>query len=288
MIHFYRKILLLLLFVAVPLSIIIAQNIDSVAFANAQWTVQQLKRGVKLYTFHFQNKTLFNANENISFVEVKRRLWRPRLRFAAEPKLLKITGRFSDSLKAVASVNGNFFDVKDGGAVDFVMVDGKTVNANRFSKNNVRSFNQKAAVIINSGKPAIKKWDGSANWEQRLRSKNIMVNGPLLVFEGTKEMLDTASSFNKARHPRTAFGTISRKKYIMLVVDGRHENSAGMSLFELTKVMQWLGCKSAINFDGGGSSTLWTNSNGVVNYPCDNKKWDHGGERKVANIVYVK
>ena len=78
---------------------------------------------------------------------------------------------------------------------------------------------------------------------------------------------------------------------ILLTVDDRQENSAGMSLFELTKIMKWLGCTSAINLDGGGSTTLWVNSygdNGVVNHPSDNKKWDHEGQRKVANIIYIK
>lgn len=74
----------------------------------------------------------------------------------------------------------------------------------------------------------------------------------------------------------------------MLVADGRNANAEGMSLFELTKIMRWLGCVSAINFDGGGSSTLWTAKEGVVNYPTDNRNWDHEGERKVANILYFK
>lgn len=64
-----------------------------------------------------------------------------------------------------------------------------------------------------------------------------------------------------------------------------------MSLFELSKLMRWLKSDDAINLDGGGSTTLWINNqpeNGVVNYPSDNKKWDHEGERKVANVVLLK
>ncbi|MGJ7033410.1 phosphodiester glycosidase family protein [Niabella hirudinis] len=45
-------------------------------------------------------------------------------------------------------------------------------------------------------------------------------------------------------------------------------------------------CISIINFDGGGSSTLWTRKRGVINHPSDNKKWDHAGERSVANVLY--
>jgi exopolysaccharide biosynthesis protein len=46
-----------------------------------------------------------------------------------------------------------------------------------------------------------------------------------------------------------------------------------------------------MNLDGGGSTTMYIkkqSDNGVVNYPSDNKQFDHYGERKVANIIYIK
>jgi exopolysaccharide biosynthesis protein len=55
--------------------------------------------------------------------------------------------------------------------------------------------------------------------------------------------------------------------------------------------MRWLHATDAINLGGGGSTTLWINNyndSGVVNFPTDNKKWDHEGERKVANVVLLK
>jgi exopolysaccharide biosynthesis protein len=51
-----------------------------------------------------------------------------------------------------------------------------------------------------------------------------------------------------------------------------------------------LGSTEAINLDGGGSSTLWANTdelNGVLNFPPDNDTFDHRGERKVANAILV-
>ncbi|RYG08464.1 MAG: phosphodiester glycosidase family protein, partial [Chitinophagaceae bacterium] len=147
---------------------------------------------------------------------------------------------------------------------------------------------QQAAIVINeAGKLSLKKWDNTPRWENNLTEKDVMLSGPLLVFNTVVEELDT-SSFTKARHPRSAIGVKANGKIIFLTVDGRQENSAGLSLPELTKVMRWLGCVSAINLDGGGSTTLWTEKNGVINYPSDNKKWDHEGERKVANVVILK
>jgi exopolysaccharide biosynthesis protein len=64
-----------------------------------------------------------------------------------------------------------------------------------------------------------------------------------------------------------------------------------MTMWELQEYMAKLGCKNALNFDGGGSTTMVIKGktpNNVVNYPSDNKKYDHEGERKVSNAIVVK
>ncbi|WP_246862681.1 phosphodiester glycosidase family protein [Pedobacter sp. KBS0701] len=169
-------------------------------------------------------------------------------------------------------------------------MNGKIINTNHLDKNGNRARHQEAAVVMDKGKISIKKWDGSTGWETKLSEQNVLLNGPLLTLNHVDEILDT-TGFNRLRHPRTCLGLKPNGKVILLTVDGRNENSSGMSLFELTKLMRWLGCTSAINFDGGGSTTLWVNGmpdGGVINYPADNKKWDHEGQRKVANVILVK
>jgi exopolysaccharide biosynthesis protein len=75
---------------------------------------------------------------------------------------------------------------------------------------------------------------------------------------------------------------------ILLTVDGRTTESQGVSLPELSFLMQNLNCKDAINLDGGGSTTMYIRDKGVVNMPCDNKKFDHEGERRVSNILFIE
>ncbi|MCZ4224155.1 phosphodiester glycosidase family protein [Pedobacter rhodius] len=263
---------------------------DSLIFIKTHWEKQRIAKQVRLFTYHFNRKNLFTVNENISFLEIKNSGKKAVFAIGAEEKELITTSDFGLRDTAVAAVNSNFFDVKNGGSVDFVRVDGKIINVNRIEKNGNRAFHQRAAVVIDNGKIAIKKWDGSTDWEKNLTEKNVLLNGPLLAINGRDEALDTIA-FNRLRHPRTCLGIKPNGRVILLTVDGRNDNSAGMSLFELTKIMRWLGCTSAINFDGGGSTTLWVKGyrgNGVINYPTDNKKWDHEGQRKVANVILVK
>lgn len=281
----------MLAFLLISLSIsTFAQDLDSLTFVKTKWQKTRVAKQVKLFKHHFNNKNLFSANENISFIEVKNTGRKAIFALDAEEKQLITTSNFGLRDTAIAAINGNFFDVKNGGSVDFVRLNGKVINENRLEKNNQRARHQQAAVVIENGKISIKKWDKSEDWETKLTEQNVMLNGPLLLLDGIKEDLDT-TEFNRLRHPRTCLGIKPNGRVILLAVDGRNDNSAGTSLPELSKIMAWLGCKSAINFDGGGSTTLWINGfadNGVINYPTDNKKWDHAGERKVANVILVK
>lgn len=84
------------------------------------------------------------------------------------------------------------------------------------------------------------------------------------------------------RHPRSAIGyNEDATKFYMVVVDGRQESSAGMTLTELGNFMKGFGVYNALNLDGGGSSTLWV-KNKVVNSPSDKT-----GERAVSSILMV-
>jgi exopolysaccharide biosynthesis protein len=262
---------------------------DSIAVVNAQWTKEKITKGITLKTFWFQN-TLFNSNQNVSVLEINSK-GKYVFDLGFDAKKLITTSDFGKQANAIAALNGTFFDIANGGSVDYIKSNGEVINENRLSKNGKRANHQKSALLIQKGKLSIAKWDGNSDWEKTLVADDIMVSGPLLILNQSEEKLDTANVFNKTRHPRTAVAITKNNKVLLITIDGRNANSAGMSLFELSKLMRWLQADDAINLDGGGSTTLWINNwgeNGVVNYPTDNRKWDHEGQRKVANVLLLK
>jgi exopolysaccharide biosynthesis protein len=267
---------------------IFAQS-DSLVVIKADWKKEKIAKGVLLKTFWF-NKSLFSSNQNVSILEIKQK---NSLLFdlGYNSKVLLKTSDFGKQNNAIAALNGTFFDIANGGSVDYIRADGLVINENRLGKSGKRAAHQESALVFDKGRLNIAKWNGSPDWEQTLEGEDIMVSGPLLIINQTIEKLDTANAFNKTRHPRTAVAITKNKRVLLITVDGRNENSEGMSLFELTKLMRWLRATEAINLDGGGSTTLWINNykeTGIVNFPTDNRKWDHQGERKVANVVLLK
>ena len=96
------------------------------------------------------------------------------------------------------------------------------------------------------------------------------------------------------RHPRTAVAKTADNHVILLAVDGRRKGiSEGMSARELTLfLVKHFDPQYALNMDGGGSTTMCVRGFGdpvthVVNYPNDNKKYDHAGERLRDTHFYI-
>jgi exopolysaccharide biosynthesis protein len=279
------RILTIFLIFLLNSSIVFAQS-DSVNFKRAERETKRIAPGIKLRQVWFRGKSLFKSNQFISILEIKP--WRKnKLNIAYEAKIKRVTDDFGSQNQAIAAINGTFFDVKNGGSVDFIRAGGQIINENRLEKNNTRARHQQAALVMKNGELRIDEWDGSPDWEQKLDGQDVMVTGPLLLHNDQQVKIDS-NSFSVTRHPRSAIAITDNNRILMITVDGRDANSAGMSLFELSRILRWLHCRDGVNLDGGGSTTLWVKNKGVVNYPSDNGKWDHQGERKVANVILVK
>lgn len=268
-----------------------SQNVDSLTFVSADWNKTKVKNKVHFYRHHFNEKNLFNSNQNISYVEIKRGCFAPKLQIGYHKNQLITTGNFGKQYNAAIALNGSFFDIKNGGSVNYLRIDNEVIDTNRISSQTVRGQRALAAVGIDKkGKLHIAKFNEQSNWEKGYNWPHMLASGPILQYKGNTEELKN-EKFNTARHPRSAVGVKANGNVILLTVDGRHANAQGADMWEMQKIMRWLGCVSSINLDGGGSTTLWIKGfpdNGVVNYPSDNKQWDHYGERKVANVILVK
>jgi uncharacterized protein YigE (DUF2233 family) len=126
--------------------------------------------------------------------------------------------------------------------------------------------------------------NGSSGAGSLLLPKHAVGGGPLLLADGKpvdyySEKFQNDVVFSRA--PRSAVGIRLSGDLLLSVADGRNPAvSIGLTLTELTDLFIELGCDSALNLDGGGSSTMVVN-NEIVNIPSD------GFERKVSNAIAI-
>ena len=124
---------------------------------------------------------------------------------------------------------------------------------------------------------------------RKLTDENVMVCGPHLIDNGTYRSLDQSTTHNTDTHPRTAVAVTYDDCVLFVTIDGRFPGQAvGMPTTLMQEFFTLLGAKSALNLDGGGSTTMYIKGRGVVNHACDGKNWDNPKERAVNSIIYLK
>ena len=283
----YRRIVFVTVFIALALSIN-AQS-DSLSFVNGPWKADTLD-GMVLRQCRFDGQRLFASNQQILVLEIPDTAGFT-LAFAHEPRRTK-TSEMALKHNAVAAVNGSFFDMDQHFPVCFLRIDSVNLGENTPGKDTVnRKYYQYGTLCLNGDSVLILKTGSSRRWEEALPYPDIMTAGPLLIWHDTLQPMRDDRTFVTNRHNRTAVGIREDGTVLLLVADGRHKEAEGLSLTELQQILRWLGCRDALNLDGGGSTTMFVNIGdyqGVVNCPSDNRRFDHDGERGVSNAVLVR
>lgn len=178
--------------------------------------------------------------------------------------------------KALVAVNADYFDAKFNPIGLAVGPCGQWQGTKDTGREGVVAVGRGKAMIQKQSEifDPVDSWVGAA------------VSGwPLIVNQCTPlkaKDLPGSDAFTRAPHPRTAVGLSKDGNTMYLVVaDGRRTGIPGMTLAELAELMSdELGACTAINLDGGGSSTMWVGDK-VVNRPSD------GVERPVADHLGV-
>lgn len=272
-----------------------AQNADSVRFVTAKRHTLNLPKGAEGYTVERVN--LFNSAQTISVIKYSPKRLQTSIVLPEKLTRLSVT---SKAHNADFSVNAGYWDVRIALPSTFLKLGGKQIAVTAdFEKERVDGV-----VCVAKKKVIVDYCKAGEEAPYAAKYDNILASGPVLIDEGksvdhtayTKSMVEAKHGKDIGayytyirRHPRTAIGTDKKGNVYLVVVDGRSKGNAdGVTIAELTEICEWLGMRDAINLDGGSSSTMWGKEDGVINYPCRNKKFDHAGERKVSSCVLVK
>lgn len=229
--------------------------------------------------------TLFQSAQGINLLLLDKELLdRYSIDFVYHPSELLKTSQFALCKDALAAINGSFFDMNKGGSVTYFEKNDSVLSKNRSPELKWAvpdSLINGAVILTKDHFLEIESAELQQLYELSDREAFVMVSGPLLIKDSLIQKLPDMS-FTHKRHPRTCLG-ITPKAIIFITIDGRSDQAAGMNLHEVQKFMLQLGCRDAINLDGGGSTSMWIKGKGLVNKPSDKS-----GERPVANALIIR
>ena len=195
---------------------------------------------------------------------------------------------------SIAAVNAGFFSLETGKPTAFLKIAGQVVTGTTRARGAVGISDRdgvttllfdRVTVATGGRRPAYKTLLGSSVREWS-RAPHAVSGAGLLMLNG-RELPDwdaekIATGFETTRHPRTLIGVDAQNAIWLVTVDGRNPSlSLGMSFTELQRLSRRLGLRSALNLDGGGSTTM-TVTGRIVNHPSD-----PGGARPVSDAIVV-
>ena len=192
--------------------------------------------------------------------------------------LTDTTSSMAEQNDAILAINGDYYGFRDTGYV--------IRNGYLYRSVPAKDPNQEDLVLYENGAvDIVREADLTAEEIWHSGAEDIFSFGPGLVIDGEISVVE-GEEVKRAQvtNPRTAFGVISPLHYLFVVSDGRTDESVGLSLLELAHLMKDLGCVTAYNLDGGGSSTMWFNGK-VLNHPTT--FGDTIAERGISDIVYI-
>jgi exopolysaccharide biosynthesis protein len=127
-----------------------------------------------------------------------------------------------------------------------------------------------------------------ANDFNRWNVETAVGGGPVLIQNGKinisneHEFMFTGNAIND-KHPRTAMGYTRDDKLIILVIQGRFPGKAeGATLVQEAQILKDLGCREALNLDGGGSSCMLINGKETI------KPSDTTGQRPIPAVFLIR
>lgn len=186
------------------------------------------------------------------------------------------TSSMAENNNAIFAINGDYYGANSTGYV--------IKNGNLY-RDTERDSDYEDLIMYKDGSfSTISESDTTAQKLLDSGVVNTFTFGPTLVKDG-EIAVSTSDEVGRAMadNPRTAIGVIDDLHYVVVVSDGRTDESSGLTLYELAEVMKDNGATMAYNLDGGGSSTMYFNGQ-VVNKPTTSGSIS---ERAVSDIVYI-
>lgn len=162
--------------------------------------------------------------------------------------LQQMQASVADGLEVIAGVNGDFFAISSTFIPSGLSVKDGIILTDNTNWRPYSAVTKDGQFLINDG----------VNERIDPNKLQMAVGGSwVIVKDGQHNPVTTSADLGNIAHPRTLAGLREDGTIILAVIDGRQQALSNGATYEQSAAyMIWLGAKTAINHDGGGSSTM--------------------------------
>ncbi len=194
--------------------------------------------------------------------------------------IIQYVTAMAENNNAILAINGDYYGFREDGIVIRNGVIYRDVPV------------REGLAIYSDG--SMKVYDETTTAAEELLANgvyNTLSFGPALVGNGEIisgiDSVEVDTNFGnhsvQGSQPRTGVGIISNNHFVFIVADGRNSGySNGVTMTEFAQLFTDLGCTTAYNLDGGGSTEMVFMGN-IINTPSNK----NGSERGTSDILYI-
>lgn len=229
------------------------------------------------------------AAELIKVEDISAQLWKGKKMYVYDPRAIRVVvpGKSGEGEKitsmvertgALAGINGGGFVDPDGlgngfAPIGFIISGGSILYTDQDGSiaQHVVGFTKEGVLVV--GKYTIDQLIEMGISEAVMFYPRVIANGKGLI---------TSGDGGWGRGPRTAIGQKEDGTVVIMVIDGRQTHSVGATLKEIQDLMLAEGVVNAGFLDGGASSELVTQMDGLLTSPSSRY-----GERRLPSALLV-
>ena len=229
---------------------------------------------IEIEEYGYEDTTIYVADVEVSSVEYLRSAF---ANATYGKNVTAATSDIADSVDAILAINGDYYGARNSGYV--------IRNGELYRESSSGDSTEDLAVMSDGSFEIVTEGATTASELLEAGALQVYSFGPALIEDG--EIVvgeDDEVGKAMASNPRTAICEISPLHYLLVVSDGRTDESEGLSLYQMAEFLESLGVETAYNLDGGGSSTMVFNGE-LVNNPTTSGR--SVKERSVSDIVYI-
>lgn len=168
-------------------------------------------------------------------------------------KRLELARIAEENFGVIGGINGGYFAGEK--PIGTLRRQGFTQNAKFWPYRSAFGWNESGKFVFIDGME-VSQIEGNNSFD---KYTEVLQAGPLLIKNGafSPNVENIHANVMDNRHPRTVVGT-DGDSVMWVVVDGRNSmHSVGTTITETRALCKKLGMTTALNLDGGGSSSLW-------------------------------